>query len=220
MVLVVDDAAPERLLLGKLLGSVGFGVIEVASGEEAIATWSGLRPAAVIMDLHLPGLDGLEATRRIRAIEAEDSGAGMERKGRCAILCISASALEGERERVLQAGGDGFLSKPFRQGALLSWLGEKLGLRYIEEEPEPVLQTPRTFPASASVLAGLRAQGEGWRQRLYAAATGGDAEAVRALAAEAAEQDPRLAAALDGLARGYRFDEIEDWLRTAEDAQA
>jgi signal transduction histidine kinase/CheY-like chemotaxis protein len=212
--LVVDDSPEERLLFGRLLGDVGYRVQEVASGEEALAAWRQARPDGLVLDLHLPGIDGLAVARTIRAREADESAAGQRRTRRTALVCVSASTLEGERERVLEAGGDAFLAKPFRDAALLGKLAELLGVRHVESAAAP---REALVTASEALVEALRGQDAAWRERLRAAAAGGDSEALLAQVSGPGLRDPELATALEALVRGYRFDELEALLAAAED---
>lgn len=103
MVLVVDDAPDARALYGEYLEFCGFRVETAADGEEAIAKAGTLYPAVILMDLAMPGMDGWEAIRRLRA------------DGRTAavpIVALSAFAFGDEPERARTAGADLCLTKP------------------------------------------------------------------------------------------------------------
>lgn len=135
-VLVVDDEENGRTLLRDLLDPLGFEVHEARDGHEAVQAAACLRPDAILMDIRMPGLDGLTATRQIRA-GAQDT----------VIIAVSASAFEHNRARCLEAGADDFLPKPFRQGKLLELLSQHLGLmlRYLDEDehsPSPFHRPP------------------------------------------------------------------------------
>ena len=93
----------------------------VESGTAAIETWLAARAAGmpydrVLMDLHMPGIDGLEATRRLRTIEAETGAA------RTPILALTANAFAEDRDACLEAGMDGFLVKPLDRERLAAAL--------------------------------------------------------------------------------------------------
>ncbi|HET9642195.1 MAG TPA: response regulator [Burkholderiaceae bacterium] len=105
-VLVVDDNPVNQLVAGGMLQALGFEVDLAADGEEAIARCQAHAPDAVLMDVHMPVLDGLEATRRLRA---------MQRSGALRLFPIIAStAADGHsaRRRCLDAGMDAYLGKP------------------------------------------------------------------------------------------------------------
>ena len=92
-----------------------------ASGDAAVDSWLAARAAdtpydRVLMDLHMPGMDGLDATRRIRQIEAEAGAA------RTPILALTANASADDRQACLEAGMDGFLVKPLDRERLAAAL--------------------------------------------------------------------------------------------------
>src|SRR5690606_2544972 len=88
-ILVVDNADDNRTLLSHLLRAVGFTVREAVNGKEAVEVWRAWRPAFVWMDMRMPIMDGYEATRAIRAAEAEGSAGP-----RTVIVALTASAFE------------------------------------------------------------------------------------------------------------------------------
>jgi|CXWL01.1.fsa_nt_gi signal transduction histidine kinase/CheY-like chemotaxis protein/ligand-binding sensor domain-containing protein len=128
-VLVVDDVKENRDALSGLLAAVGFDVHTASSGEEALDLWRQFRPHLIWMDKRMPGMDGLETTRRIRAAPAHDGP--MTR-----IIVLSASALDHERSEIMQSGCDDFLAKPFREEAIFSKMAECLGVVYEYDAPE------------------------------------------------------------------------------------
>jgi signal transduction histidine kinase/DNA-binding response OmpR family regulator/ligand-binding sensor domain-containing protein len=151
-ILVVDDTPLNRTVLTRLLTSVGFEVRDAANGEEALVLVEMWQPHFIWMDKRMQGIDGLEATRRIRASEA---AAG---RPRVPIIALSASALEHERVDVLAAGCDDFVAKPFRESIIFAKLREHLGVAFVydgEPPPAPALvsSAPREIAATnGSVL--------------------------------------------------------------------
>jgi len=131
---VVDDQPANRLLLVEMLRAVGFGTREATGGEEAITLATEWSPDAILMDLRMPGTDGLEAIRRLRAIDSQR---------RVPIIAVSASAFEDDRRQALSAGASDFLGKPFRESHLLEKLRAGLDIEYVylagtpHEAPEP-----------------------------------------------------------------------------------
>jgi len=122
-VLVVDDGVDGRHLLRSMLVPAGFEVQEASDGMEAldvIATW---QPELVLMDWRMPVLDGLEATRRLRA----DHGLPQPR-----VVLLTASAFGGERQQAQAAGADDFLHKPVEQDKLFRMLQQQLAVQYVE----------------------------------------------------------------------------------------
>jgi len=122
-VLVVDDGVDGRHLLRSMLVPAGFEVQEASDGVEAldvIATW---QPELVLMDWRMPVLDGLEATRRLRA----DHSLAQPR-----VVLLTASAFGGERQQAQAAGADDFLHKPVEQDKLFRMLQQQLAVQYVE----------------------------------------------------------------------------------------
>ena len=105
-ILLAEDNAINALLARELLRLRGHTVEQVATGEEAVAASGAKRYDLVVMDIHMPGLDGIEAARRIRAAE---KATGV---GRTPILALTADVVETGRRACLEAGMDGFLTKP------------------------------------------------------------------------------------------------------------
>ncbi len=111
-VLLAEDNPVNRLIVGAMLSRLGAEVVEAANGSEAIHVASQPDAAlhAVLMDLHMPEIDGLEATRRLRA---QPSTADLP------IIALTAAVLEAERSQAQAAGMNGFLPKPAAEGDLL-----------------------------------------------------------------------------------------------------
>jgi CheY-like chemotaxis protein len=197
-VLVVDDIEQNRTLLQDLLGAVGFDVRTAPGGDEAIAAWRDWQPHLVWMDKRMPRVDGLEATRRIRAEEQRTGGAHVP------ILALSASALEHERAEILAAGCDDFVPKPFREGAIFEKMAEYLGMRYAyDETPGP---PAAATPVTGTRLAGVSAE---WRLGMQEALALGDMDAAAALARQIGGKDAALARDLLALLGAFRLDELQ-----------
>ena len=190
-ILVVDDQRESRLLLRSLLEPLGFEVHERSGGHEAEAAAAFLGPDLILMDWRLPGVDGLEATRRIRANAAL-------RQPR--IVVLTAHVLDDSRARALASGADAFLAKPFREADLLAEVATQLGL---ELRYEPV----------AKAAAGAAGCADGWAADAHALA-GVEESARDRLRSAALSLDPeRIAAALEALAGGNP--QLADRLRHA-----
>lgn len=101
-VLLVEDDDANRTILGEFLRTRGFVVEEAASGTEALERVAVRRPDLVVLDIQLPGMDGLEVLARLRA------GAAAPPR----VLALTALAMAGDRERILAAGADAYLAKP------------------------------------------------------------------------------------------------------------
>jgi signal transduction histidine kinase/CheY-like chemotaxis protein/ligand-binding sensor domain-containing protein len=131
-VLIVDDVFENRRLMSRLLTGVGFDVREAADGQEAVEAWESWRPDFVWMDVRMPVVDGLEATRRIRSRERE-----LGSESRCKIVALSASVLEQQRAAILDAGCDDFVGKPFVESAIFESMAALLGIEYLYEAEQP-----------------------------------------------------------------------------------
>jgi CheY-like chemotaxis protein len=120
-VLLVEDHAINRKLMEALLGKVGLGCVCAVNGQEAMeALRGGLRPGLVLMDMHMPVMDGITATEHIRAWEAE------QRLAPLPIIALTANAFEDDSKRCFAAGMNDFLTKPVNlqelQRLLAKWL--------------------------------------------------------------------------------------------------
>jgi PAS domain S-box-containing protein len=124
-VLVVDDHLENRDWLQKLLTSVGFAVRWADNGEAAIRVWQEWQPRLILMDVHMPVMDGLEATRRMKATPQ-----GSE----TIIVALTASAMDEDRRAVALSGVDDFMTKPCREDELLEKMRKLLNVTYDYEE--------------------------------------------------------------------------------------
>ncbi len=117
-VLVVDDNALNCRLTSLLLQQLGAQAITAQSAAECFDELEKGGVDLVLMDVQMPGMDGLDATRRLREIEQA------ENRPRLPVVALTANAMTGDRERCLAAGMDGYLSKPLRRDALLKAIEE------------------------------------------------------------------------------------------------
>jgi PAS domain S-box-containing protein len=124
-VLVAEDTETSRTLLVEILKSVGLDVQAAVNGKQAVEIFHKWRPHFIWMDVRMPVMDGLEATRRIKQTEAGISNP---------ITALTAHALEEEKEVILAAGCDDFVRKPFRLNEIFEVMGKHLGLRYTYED--------------------------------------------------------------------------------------
>jgi two-component system, cell cycle response regulator DivK len=108
-VLVVDDDQDNRDMLAEYLTHVGCTVATAASGAEALAVAEVVRPQVMLMDLALPGIDGWEATRRVKAHPLLKQ---------TVVIAVTAHSLPKHREEALHAGCDAVVLKPYNLGAL------------------------------------------------------------------------------------------------------
>ena len=118
-ILLVEDDADNRTILSEFLEAQGFDVESVATGREALDRAEGNVHDLVILDIQLPGMDGLEVLRELRA----SSASGLP------VLALTALAMVGDRDRILAAGADSYMTKPVALGALRAEIGRMLGGR-------------------------------------------------------------------------------------------
>ncbi len=102
-VLVVEDDINNMRLITKLLKNEGYELIMAITGEEGVKFAIDEKPDLILMDIKMPGIDGLEATRRIRASENGD---------KVTIIAITSYAMAGDREQYLEEGFTGYIEKP------------------------------------------------------------------------------------------------------------
>jgi len=117
-ILVVDDQEDNRRILRDLLTASGFKVIEGKTGEEGVALAEERVPDLILMDIQLPGIDGYEATRQIKAKHALSA---------TPLIVVTSYALSGDDAKAFAAGADAYVSKPFSPRALLAKVREFLG---------------------------------------------------------------------------------------------
>jgi two-component system, cell cycle response regulator DivK len=114
-VLIVEDNEKNMKLFRDVLQATGYSTLEATTGEEAIELSLSQAPALVLMDVQLPGIDGVEALERLRQ---------NERTASIPVLALTAQAMSGDRERFLEAGFDGYLAKPVDVGELIEAVRE------------------------------------------------------------------------------------------------
>ena len=117
-ILVVEDHEENRRIMRDLLTAAGYEMIEALTGEEGIVLAERERPDLILMDIQLPGLDGYETTRRIKAQPALRA---------IPIIAVTSYALSGDDVKALEAGCDAYVTKPFSPRALLAKMREFLG---------------------------------------------------------------------------------------------
>jgi hypothetical protein len=112
-ILAAEDNRTNQLVLARMVKDWDIALTFAANGHEAVAAWAALSPDLIFMDISMPGMDGREAARAIRAQEAA-RGDG----ARVPIVALTAHALDGDAEAILAAGIDRYLTKPLRKAAI------------------------------------------------------------------------------------------------------
>jgi signal transduction histidine kinase/ligand-binding sensor domain-containing protein/DNA-binding NarL/FixJ family response regulator len=219
-ILVADDKWENRALLVRVLSSIGFEVREAANGKEALDTRISWNPDLIWMDMRMPVMDGYVATKKIRSYETEIiqseasnlSAFNSEHQNNNThvfIIALTASAFEHDRNAILAAGCDGFVTKPFKESTIFEKLAEHLKVRFVYEAEKRTEDVPARKEAgvTADKLAALPQE---WIAKLYQAVTEGDTEAAYQVIDRVREQDEPLSSELRSLVKSYRFDEIQD----------
>ncbi len=164
-VLVAEDNPVNQKVAVRMLENLGYMVDVAGDGQEAVEALANGSYGAVLMDVQMPGMDGYRATREIRLRQEQLGRRNMMmglRRRRTPIIAMTANAMQGDREKAIEAGMDGYISKPVS----LEELGAVLG-RWVSRTPAFRLPSPEDGTAYAGppldreVLAGLRGlQGE------------------------------------------------------------
>ena len=117
-ILYVEDNFQNKRLVKKILLAKGFAVLEADDGLQAVALTVKERPDLILMDINIAGIDGMEATRRIKAIPEVQH---------IPIIAVTANAMVGDREKVIAAGCTDYLAKPVNLTLLVDTVRKYLG---------------------------------------------------------------------------------------------
>jgi len=132
-VLIVDDAAANRDLTALMLRRLGVTADKAENGAEALEMMNATRYDVILMDMHMPVMDGLTATRKIRQMGSD-----------ICVIALTAMTIDEEKKRCMDAGCDGFLTKPIRMPALIEGLSPYLPLAETEPQPEPEFESAKS----------------------------------------------------------------------------
>ncbi|MEA2710909.1 MAG: hypothetical protein QOF78_3510 [Phycisphaerales bacterium] len=198
-VLIADDIDENRQLLAQLLGPIGFEIRLAVNGLEAVQAFEEWRPHLILMDFRMPVMDGHEAIRRIRAMDG-----GKDPK----IIAVTASAMDDNRQELMEIGADDFIGKPFREAELFQKIHVQTGVTYDYAEP----------PAAAGVdgaATELTPESlSGWPPELIApmreAVIRADLDQLLATIQDVEARDPIVAQGLRRLAEGFQYQKLLD----------
>jgi CheY-like chemotaxis protein len=118
LILIVEDNEPSRMLVRDVLQATGFETVEAMTAEDGIRLAKEARPGLILMDIHLPGMNGIEALRALRADPATRA---------IPVMAVTASAMTHDRPQLLAAGFDGYQTKPISVRELLEAVRGLLG---------------------------------------------------------------------------------------------
>ncbi|MCU0567798.1 MAG: response regulator, partial [Oculatellaceae cyanobacterium Prado106] len=213
-ILVVDDKATNRLLLSQLLQPVGFEVREASNGVEAIALWQSWQPHLIWMDMQMPVMNGSQATQHIKATsQGQDT----------TIIALTASALEEDRARVMAAGCDGFVRKPFQSGDIFATMQKCLGVRYLYDQSAPIQPwvNREALAETEGWLAHLDTLPSPWLNQLYQALLDGDLEWANDLIGQLKNQDSEqygaIADHLQQRLHDFEYEQVLQWIASTMD---
>jgi CheY-like chemotaxis protein len=204
-VLIAEDHYDNRILLSDLMTGLGLEVSEVENGEQCVKRFQEFRPHFIWMDHLMPGMDGLEATKRIRKLPG-----GRDVK----IVVVTASVFKEQQKEILAGGADDIVGKPFRFDEIYNCLAQQLGLKYVYrtdsttsgDETAPCVLTP----AMLAVLSGKL------RDNLRNTLESLDGESIDALIGEISEIDAELARVLLRYTTNFDYQAILDVLAGEE----
>jgi len=118
-VLVIEDNQDNLRIVNYALKRAGYEVLTAVSGEEGFELAVRERPFFILMDINLPGIDGIETTKRIRNSEAD---------GTIPIIAVTSYAMAGDRERILAAGCNGYIEKPIDPIRIVEQIHKVIGI--------------------------------------------------------------------------------------------
>jgi CheY-like chemotaxis protein len=195
-ILVVDDSSDNRALLQELLEDIGFEVQTAEGGQKAVEIYRSWHPHLIWMDIRMPGLDGYQATRLIKDSHGPET----------IVIAVTASAFEEERARVLEAGCDDFLRKPFSEADIYELMAKYLELQYVYEDLKPPVAA-ETAIFTPTDLADLP---DDWVTELRQAASRGRTQELFSLIEQIDEPHHQLATTLQAMVSNYEFKQILD----------
>ncbi|PMB43336.1 histidine kinase [Fischerella thermalis CCMEE 5205] len=235
-ILVVDDANDSRLLLVKLLSSIGFSVREATNGKEAISIWESWLPDLILMDMRMPIMDGYEATREIKRRERQDKGdMRILRRGdgenvvdnfsasptlrvwasssSTIIIALTANAFEEQRQAMISAGCDDFINKPFREELLLEKLSQYLGVKYLYQQESHLKLSQKqtnteTLLNSIDIVSLLSKMPSEWLTKVHYAAAQCSDDLILDLLEQIPPEKSLLINFLSDLAENFQFEKI------------
>lgn len=223
--LIVEDNQDHRQFLIKLLRPLGFEIQQAENGQQGINMWESWHPHIIFMDMQMPIMDGYEATREIKTRQRKYAQKNRYENEKnkdippspnshlstssfhTKIIALTAYAFEEQRQAMISAGCDDFISKPFREEEIFAHLTKHLGVRYIYLEPgivdqNNVLQSRKLTPEDLKVMP------DTWIQKLHTAAKECNDESIFQLLAKIPIQYPNLIEIITQITYDFRFDEI------------
>ena len=195
-VLIVEDDADNAVVLQQMLTRAGFQVRTAENGALGVVVFQEWHPHFIWMDLGMPQLNGMEATRRIRALDG-----GTEVK----VVAITASAYASDREAVIRAGFDDFTLKPFRPADIFGCMERQMGVRYRSSATAGSARSNQPDLLRPAALAALPRE---LLRRLKGAVIALNTEQIKSLIEDVGGKDEALGQALQHLGNRYAYTAI------------
>jgi len=188
----------------QLLKPFGFDVREAENGKQAVEIAQVFQPHAIFMDMRMPIMNGLDATRQIKSSQKDNPPI---------IIALTASAFDDERATIIAAGCDDFVRKPFHTDEIIEMLSKHVGIRFIYEQDvaQPSAYLKRTQKDDLrSAIDAIPAE---LIVRLGDSIELGDIKVIETIINEVRALDATLADALSQLANRYEYDNLLKLLR-------
>lgn len=220
-ILVVDDIAINADMAAQWLTLIGFETQTALSGAAAIEEWQKFSPDLIWMDLRMPGINGLEATARIRSLELSAPPSPQDCQSpaqprRTKIIAVSATVFEEERQRAFAAGCDDFVAKPYSETVLLQTLQRHLGVHYrcdtaltLAIAPDSGgLLTASSSPACELQPADFQVMSPEWIAQINWAARAAREELIEQLLGQIPAEHESLRQAIAALVERLQFEQL------------
>ena len=198
--LIVDDNADNRLLMASLLIKAGFQIRQAENGKQAVKLFKEWQPHLIWMDIIMPVMDGYKATRIIRQLPDGD---------KVKIIALTASLFKENHQRIINAGCDAVIHKPFQNAEIFTALTKNLGIEFIYEDVNAI-SNEMYIEYQQDLINTLPLE---LKQRLHEAALVLDIEEVDYIIAEINNTLPELAYCLNKLAKLYQFEQLANLSR-------
>lgn len=202
-VLVVDDAVENCIVFTGILEHLGFDVRSVENGRDAVRQYEEWRPHIIMMDLRMPGMDGFEAARMIRA---KDGG------GDAVIFAATGDVLDSDKEKIRQSGMDGYVLKPYEEQAIREKIGEFVKISAAGEKKDG----ERTRKESFSRIGPVPELPDALVERMQDAAKNARLDILLGIADEVEAYDRGLAEKLRQAIKIYDYESIFEILEVKE----
>lgn len=203
-ILIADNQLENRQILVKLLTLPGLEVREVENGREAVTLWQEWQPHIIWMDMHMPIMDGYEATRQIRN-QSDNAQSPI-------IIALTAYTSNSDRTKALKAGCNDYVNKPFQVEILFAKMEEYLGVQYVYAKDEPKLSAidrpDITVNLNQLTAEHLSVMSASWLESLSNAAQLCDDEEILSLIQEIPQDQIFLITTLTHLAHNFQFHPI------------